>query len=84
MKLAAQLLARSNKNGTIDCLDQTSCGPESLLNPEPNFYILGNKSYGRGSQFLLTTGLEQIRDLFTIISGRKDLNLYATMPQLTA
>jgi thioredoxin reductase len=84
MKLAAQLLARSNKNGTIDCLDQTSCGPESLLNPEPNFYILGSKSYGRGSQFLLTTGLEQIRDLFTIISGRKDLNLYATMPQLTA
>lgn len=84
MKLAARLMAQSSENGSLDCLGQTSGGPESLRNPEPNFYILGSKSYGRGSQFLLATGLDQIRELFTIIGGREDLNLYATMPQLTA
>ena len=84
MKLAAHLFSRSNENGTLDCLDQTSCGSESLINPEPNFYILGSKSYGRGSQFLLATGLTQISDLFKIISGHEDLDLYATMPQLTS
>jgi hypothetical protein len=31
--------------------------PQTLLNPEPNFYILGAKSYGRKSNFLLATGL---------------------------
>jgi hypothetical protein len=82
MKLAAQLLAHSHENGVVDCLDQIAGGPDSLLNPEPNFYILGSKSYGRGSQFLLATGLQQIGDLFKIISGNENLDLYATMPQL--
>ena len=80
MKLAAQLLSQSG--GSADCLDQSSCGPASLVNPEPNFYILGSKSYGRGSQFLLSVGLEQIRDVFTMIGQREDLDLYSTMPAL--
>ncbi len=84
MKLAAQLLAQKTPNATADCLDQTPCGPESLLNPEPNFYILGSKSYGRGSQFLLSIGFQQIRDLFTIVGEREDLDLYATMPKVEA
>jgi len=78
MKLAAQLQA-SSSGDSADCLDQTSCGPASLLNPEPNFFILGSKSYGRNTQFLLSIGLEQIRDLFTIIGEREDLDLYKTM-----
>ena len=73
MKLAAALL----KNESPDCLDQHSPGPASLLNPEPDFYILGAKSYGRNSNFLLQAGLQQIRDLFTIIGDRADLDLYA-------
>lgn len=81
MKLAAQLLSQAG-NGSTDCLDQTSCGPESLQNPEPNFYILGSKSYGRGSNFLLSIGMEQIRDVFTLIGEREDLDLYQTMPAL--
>ena len=84
MKLATQLLAHNNGQGTTDCLDQVVTGPESLLNPEPNFFILGSKSYGRGSQFLLASGLKQISALFKIISGNSNLNLYNTMPQLTA
>jgi len=78
MKLAAQLMGSPSS----DCLDQTSGGPDSLRNPEPNFYILGSKSYGRGNQFLLSVGLEQIRDVFTIIGEREDLDLYETMPAL--
>jgi len=83
MKLAAALLSdKSSGNGPVDCLTQESSGPASLLTTETNFYILGEKSYGRGSNFLLRTGLEQIRDLFTIIRGREDLDLYDTMPAI--
>jgi thioredoxin reductase len=73
MKLAAALLGQRSS----DCLDQKACGPQALLNPEPNFYILGAKSYGRKSNFLLSVGLEQIREVFTIIGDRPALDLYA-------
>lgn len=72
MKLAAALL---NEKST-DCLSQHSAGPQSLLNPEPNYYILGAKSYGRKSNFLFSLGLEQIRDVFKIIGDRETLDLY--------
>ena len=60
MKLAAALLADSGG----DCLAQTSHGPETLANPEPGFFILGAKSYGRNSQFLLSIGWQQVDDVF--------------------
>lgn len=78
MKLAASLA----KSPSADCLAQVAAGPEALLNPEPDFYILGAKSYGRNSQFLLSTGHEQIRQLFSIIGDRADLDLYATARKL--
>ncbi len=82
MKLAAALLSQAaGQDGAVDCLDQTSCGPASLLNPEPHFYVLGAKSYGRNSHFLISLGLEQIRELFTIMGDRTDLNLYNTVNQ---
>jgi thioredoxin reductase len=61
-------LAQSLVGGSADCLDQRSFGPVSLSNPEPNFYILGAKSYGRNSHFLISVGLEQIRDVFAGLS----------------
>ena len=61
MKLAATLLAGSSN----DCLAQTSSGRESLTSPEPNFFILGAKSYGKNSSFLIRLGLEQIREVFS-------------------
>jgi thioredoxin reductase len=79
MKLAAALL----NNPSADCLDQAGCGPQTLRNPEPNFYILGAKSYGRRSNFLLSVGLEQIREVFTIIGDRDSLNLYASAKNLS-
>jgi hypothetical protein len=78
MKLAAALSGDSS----ADCLDQTSAGPQSLLNPELNFYILGAKSYGRNSRFLYRIGLDQIRDLFTLIGDRENLNLYESAKSL--
>jgi thioredoxin reductase len=56
--------------------------PMSVVQPEPNFYILGAKSYGRHSDFLVSLGLAQIRDLFAIIGDRATLDLYATAPRL--
>jgi hypothetical protein len=72
MKLAAALLGQ----GGGDCLQQTTHGPETLANPEPGFFILGAKSYGRNSNFLMRIGFEQVREVFALITGRPDLNLY--------
>ena len=70
--LATALLGQESS----DCLTISNDGPHSLLSPEPNFYILGAKSYGRNSQFLVAAGLVQIRDLFTLIGDRGGLDLY--------
>jgi len=43
----------------------------ALRQPEPNFFVLGAKSYGRNGDFLLRSGFEQVRDVFELISGRK-------------
>jgi hypothetical protein len=72
MKLAAAL---ANVTGG-DCLTVPSQGPEALRNPEPGFFVLGAKSYGRNSHFLLRTGFEQVRDVFRLITGKGALDLY--------
>ena len=65
MKLAAALLAQSGSSA--DCLDQKSLGAETLVNPEPVFFILGIKSYGRRSDFLMRVGWEQVEDVFGLL-----------------
>ena len=65
MKLAAALLASSG----ADCLTQESQGVETLKNPEPDFYILGSKSYGRNSTFLLRVGWEQVDEVFSLLGS---------------
>jgi thioredoxin reductase len=72
MALAAALL----KHAGGDCLTIPAQGAAALRNPEPNFYILGCKSYGRNSHFLLRTGFEQVREAFSLIAGKPDLDLY--------
>ncbi|MCI0378276.1 MAG: NAD(P)-binding domain-containing protein [Gemmataceae bacterium] len=76
MKLAAALVESTPEKSNVegDCLKESSHGPESLRNPEPNFYILGSKSYGRNAQFLLRVGFEQIRDVFHLITGKVGLD----------
>jgi hypothetical protein len=72
MNLAAALL----KHAGSDCLSIPPQGGSVLRNPEPNFFILGSKSYGRNSHFLLRTGFEQVREVFALLSGKPGLDLY--------
>ena len=72
MNLSAALL----KHTGGDWLTVPSQGPATLRNPEPNFFLLGAKSYGRNSHFLMRTGFDQVRDVFTLIMGKPTLDLY--------
>lgn len=68
IKLAAVLFGESSD----DCLVQPNSGPETLCNPEPGFYVLGSKSYGRNSRFLIRAGLKQIDDLMPLLAKQLD------------
>ena len=71
MALAAAILASQTKDpaDAQGCLGQVSHGPESMKSPEPDFYLLGSKSYGRNPNFLLSLGHQQIADIFTLIGA---------------
>lgn len=55
--------------------NEHSCGtvaPHShreLAQPEPGFYVVGAKSYGRAPTFLMTTGYEQVRSIAAALAG---------------
>ncbi|GAA2720802.1 NAD(P)-binding domain-containing protein [Cellulomonas aerilata] len=44
-------------------------GHRDLAHPEPGFYVVGMKSYGRAPTFLLTTGNEQVRSVVAALAG---------------
>lgn len=44
-------------------------GHRELAHPEPGFYSLGVKSYGRAPTFLMATGFEQARSVVAAIAG---------------
>jgi thioredoxin reductase len=58
-KLAAALLSETGG----DCLALPGFGAESLFHPEPGYFTLGMKSYGRTPDFLIRTGLKQVASL---------------------
>ena len=64
MKLAAALLA---DGASADCLEQRSHGAETLVNPEPGFFVLGAKSYGRNASFLMRVGWEQVEEVCRLL-----------------
>ncbi|MCA9566651.1 MAG: NAD(P)-binding domain-containing protein [Myxococcales bacterium] len=68
MKLAAALLSAKG-DGPADCLAGGAEGPELLQSPEPGFFLLGNKSYGRRSDFLLGVGHRQVEDVLSLVSA---------------
>ena len=76
MQLSASLLQSQGDTG--DCLDQTSAGIDTLMNPEPGYFVLGHKSYGRRSDYLMQVGREQIRDVFRYLENDPELDLYAS------
>lgn len=65
MKLSAALLGASS----ADCLEQESHGADTLVNPEPGFFLLGDKSYGRNNTFLMRTGWAQVDEIFGTFDG---------------
>ena len=71
MKIAAALLGAT---GGGDCLAQPAPEAEVLTNPEPGFFILGSKSFGRNSAFLIRTGLAQIRALLPMLDASVEGN----------
>jgi cation diffusion facilitator CzcD-associated flavoprotein CzcO len=64
MKLAAALLGA----GGGDCMAQTGHGADTLVNPEPRFFILGAKSYGSNSAYLMRVGWQQVDDAFGLLA----------------
>jgi thioredoxin reductase len=44
-------------------------GVDELTHPEPGYYIVGAKSYGRAPTFLLATGYEQTRSIVAALAG---------------
>jgi hypothetical protein len=46
---------------------------------EPNYHVLGAKSFGRLRGFRMVDGLSQIRRLFQVLGDRETLDLYASV-----
>ena len=51
------------------CGDVPPHGHRELSHPEPGFYTVGIKSYGRAPTFLLLTGYEQVRSVAAALAG---------------
>ena len=70
MGVSAALLAAQDprEDAPADCcIGSDALGPDTLRNPEPGFFILGAKSFGKNSAFLMRTGYEQVADAFSLL-----------------
>ncbi|MEV4897272.1 FAD-dependent oxidoreductase [Nonomuraea sp. NPDC055795] len=47
-------------------------GADELAHPEPGYYAVGVKSYGRAPTFLMATGYEQVRSVAAALAGDWD------------
>jgi hypothetical protein len=75
IKLAAALRDASAGG----CTSKPAPGADALANPEPNFYVLGHKSYGRARDFLLETGYAQVADVIARLTA--DLGVAPAVPR---
>ncbi|MGC0369525.1 NAD(P)-binding domain-containing protein [Microbacterium sp. SLBN-111] len=51
------------------CGSVAATGAADLAHPEPDFYVVGAKSYGRAPTFLALTGYEQVRSVVAQLAG---------------
>lgn len=66
--LAAALLSQARD--AADCLTAgTGLDASTLRHPEPGFFTLGSKSYGRNPNFLLATGFRQVDDVIGLLGS---------------
>jgi len=54
--------------GSSDCAKLPAFDAATLATPEPRFFILGAKSYGRSSAFLLETGYKQVAGVLAALA----------------
>jgi thioredoxin reductase len=66
MNLSAALMGA----GASDCLGTPAFGADVLAHPEPDFYIVGHKSYGRSPHFLLETGYRQVNEVLDKLAAQ--------------
>ncbi|HKQ20219.1 MAG TPA: hypothetical protein VJW75_10790 [Candidatus Eisenbacteria bacterium] len=74
MALAVALLTETVSaapGASADCLSQKSHGAETLRTPEPGYFVLGAKSYGRGSNFILSVGQKQVEEVFELLESER-------------
>jgi thioredoxin reductase len=68
----------AEKLGPLIDPNEHSCGTVrphgaiELAHPEPGYYAIGSKSYGRAPTFLLATGYEQARSVAAMIAGDRE------------
>ncbi|MGO0577954.1 NAD(P)-binding domain-containing protein [Ornithinimicrobium panacihumi] len=54
------------------CGSVRATGAAELSHPEPGFFIVGAKSYGRAPTFLAMTGYEQVRSIVAELAGDRE------------
>lgn len=64
IRLAAEVDPNIHSCGTV-----AATGAADLAQPEPDFYLVGAKSYGRAPTFLALTGYEQVRSVVAELAG---------------
>ena len=74
LELDHRLQAPVQVAGEVDpnihsCGSVRATGAAELAHPEPGFFIVGAKSYGRAPTFLAMTGYEQVRSIAAELAG---------------
>ncbi len=68
LQAPARIAAEVDPN-VHSCGSVAATGAADLAHPEPGFYIVGAKSYGRAPTFLALTGYEQVRSVVAELAG---------------
>jgi hypothetical protein len=64
IRIAAEIDPNLHSCGSV-----AATGARDLAQPEPDFYLVGAKSYGRAPTFLAMTGYEQVRSVVAELAG---------------
>jgi thioredoxin reductase len=64
VRIAAEIDPNVHSCGSV-----AATGAADLAQPEPGFYLVGAKSYGRAPTFLALTGYEQVRSVVAELAG---------------
>ncbi|GAA3039930.1 NAD(P)-binding domain-containing protein [Microbacterium dextranolyticum] len=71
LQAPSRIAAEVNPN-LHSCGSVRATGAADLEQPEPGFFIVGAKSYGRAPTFLALTGFEQVRSVVAAIAGDRE------------